>query len=129
MAIFEEIRLSWNGREYKIPPDRVMQAIAKIEDHVTLVELHTYGLNGTAPLAKLSMAYAALLQHAGADVNADDVYASMFVSGEMQKNMIDATQTMLMLMIPPQHLLKKGDESVGKSTATGGARSLKKRTK
>jgi hypothetical protein len=121
--------LKWGEREYTIPPNRVLQAIAKVEDHVTLVELHTYGLNNTAPLAKLSMAFGALLRHAGADVSDDQVYTAMFKSGEMQKNMVNAVQTMLMLMIPPEHLLRKEDTSVGKSTAAVATRSLKKRTK
>jgi len=38
-GIFEEITLGWDGKQYKIPANRVMAAIGVVEKHVTLGEL------------------------------------------------------------------------------------------
>ena len=104
MSLFEKIALSWQGREYSIPPDGVMQCIAKIEDVITLAQLHQAVVSQSMPLGKLSMAYGALLRHAGARVTDEDVYAGMFKGGDMVKRAIEAIHTLQMLMIPPEHL-------------------------
>jgi hypothetical protein len=109
MAIFEEIRLRWDGREFVVTPDRVMACIAKIEDHITLVELKGYAERGTAPLGKLASAFAAVLRHAGARVTDEEVYAGMFRSGAM----------LLLMMIPPQSLQ---DAVAGEDAPTGKVR-------
>ena len=66
MSIFEEVVLSWDGVEYKIDPERVMGAIAKVEEIITLRELSEYAQKGDAPMAKLAMAFASVLRYAGA---------------------------------------------------------------
>lgn len=57
MGAFDAITLAWAGSEYAIPANRVMGAIARIEDVVTLEELGRYGERGTMPIAKLAMAW------------------------------------------------------------------------
>lgn len=105
MSIFEEVTLSWNGEEYKIPPDRIMGAIAKIEDVITLKELSDYAVKGDAPLAKMAIAYAAVLRYAGAKVNEAEVYSAMFDLGN-NMNILTCINALLTMMIPP----KKEDE-------------------
>jgi hypothetical protein len=119
MAIFEEIRLRWDGREFVVTPDRVMACIAKIEDHITLVELKGYAERGTAPLGKLASAFAAVLRHAGARVTDEEVYAGMFRSGAMQTQCKVAIETLLLMMIPPQSLQ---DAVAGEDAPTGKVR-------
>src|SRR4051812_21281849 len=107
MAVFEPVRLTWKGTEYVIPPDQVMRCIAKIEDVITLAELHR--AMGKPPLAKLAMAYGAALRHAGARAEDDEVYAAMFKSGkDMHGQVTGAVYTLLVMMMPPDALKLKG---------------------
>lgn len=123
MAIFEKINLHWKERDYVIQPDDVLQCIAKIEDVITLADLHHYGTNGRVPLAKLSMAYAAVLRHAGAVVDADEVYAAMFKGADMQRRTSKAIETLLLMMIPPEALRKSSptEQPAGKARAASGS--------
>lgn len=105
MAVFEEVTLTWEGREYTIAPDRLMQAIARIEDTLTLAELHDYAQRGTAPLGKLAIAYASALRHAGAPVTSDQVYAGMFrqdgAGVSVEAAAMAAINGLLAMMLPP----------------------------
>jgi hypothetical protein len=105
MAIFEEVTIAWNGREYKIPPTQVMQAIARVEDIISLAQMAKAQLSGDIPFVKLSRAFATLLRCAGAAVEDDEIYAALFASPEaVASNSLTAISTLQMLMIPPQHL-------------------------
>jgi len=115
MAVFEAVTFKWKERIYTIPPDQVMRAIAKIEDVLTLSELHRYGLSGTAPIAKLAMAFGAVLRHAGAAVQDDEVYAALFNAGEQQEQVMAAIQTLLAMMVPPEHLQQRQKEDAAET--------------
>lgn len=104
--IFEVISLTWKGEEYKIEPNRVMGAIASIEEYVTLKELHESGGKGTLKLAALAQGYAAVLQYAGATVTADEVYASMFEKGSGRDMIVGAVNGLISMMVPPSSLRK-----------------------
>ncbi|SDP40674.1 hypothetical protein SAMN04488061_2882 [Filomicrobium insigne] len=101
MSIFEPIQLAWEDREYEVPSDRVMGAIQRIEDVVTLQELLAYGERGVAPQAKVAAAYAAVLRYAGCPVSDDQVYLGMFGSGATQQAMVNSINGLLTMMIPP----------------------------
>nr|WP_258868109.1 hypothetical protein [Alkalilimnicola ehrlichii] len=107
---FEDITLDWKGRSYTIPANDVMMAIAKIEDVITIAELDRFSQRGTAPVARLAQAFAAILRHAGARVNDDEVYASMFEGGATQARIMEATNTLLTLMLPPAALASSAGE-------------------
>lgn len=100
MSIFDEIVLTWNGKEYKIPPGQVMGAIARIEDVLTLKELGGYAQRNDVPLAKVSQAYGVVLRYAGAHVKDEEVYAALF-DGNTQQAIIRSVETLLLMMIPP----------------------------
>ena len=133
MSIFEDIKLTWDGRDHVIPANRVMGAIARIEDVVTLGELQRYGEKQAAPLAKVAMAYGAVLRYAGASVTDDEVYAGIF-SGEGPNNhesILTSIYTLLAMMVPPEAMQKSAEE---KDTPQGNAsktvaRSSKRRSK
>jgi hypothetical protein len=124
MSIFEEVVLSWDGVEYKIDPERVMGAIAKVEEIITLRELSEYAQKGDAPMAKLAMAFASVLRYAGAKVRDEEVYSGMF-SGSGQKSAIGSISVLLQMMIPPSALKMGNDQAA----PTGGKNSSKKPTK
>lgn len=134
--IFEDVRLTWQGREYVVPANDVLRAIAKVEDVITLSELHRHAQNNTMPISKLAMAFGTVLRHAGARVGDDDVYAAMFEGAKMQGRVVEAIRVLLHMMLPPAHLQKvpitdeEAEAGLGKSSTTGSAaRSSKKHSR
>lgn len=123
MAIFEPIVLAWNGRDYTIPPDQVMRAIAKVEDVFTMAQLNGHMQRADIPLAKLACAYAAVLRHAGARVTDEEVYDGMFSGGAtaLQTRALAAMSALLVMMIPPAHLRQKVEEKTAQGKAEAGA--------
>lgn len=119
MGIFEEVSFEWNGRKYSIPPDRILQCIAKVEDVITLVELHRFTEKTTVPYAKLAMAYGMILRHAGAQVEDAEVHEAMFKGGDATSTAVAAVNALLVMMIPPSiHRQKEAPGEVGKTEAT-----------
>jgi hypothetical protein len=121
MAIFEEVRLAWSGTELVIPADRVLRAIAAVEDVLTLGELGRCMVAGTLPLARISMAYGALLRHAGAKVSDEEVYDGLFAKSELQQQALKAVFVLQNLMIPPAHLRKPAAEKPPAGAAANSA--------
>ena len=103
MAIFQEIRLNWDGDEFVIPPDRMLGAVAEIEEIVTLPELVVV-LGGKMTMARLSRAYGALLRYAGAKLSDEQVYGGLVKRGETFEQMQIACIALLGVMIPPQSM-------------------------
>ena len=133
MSIFEDIKLAWDGRDYVIPSDRVMGAIARIEDVVTLGELQRYSEKQAAPLAKVAMAYGTVLRYAGANVTDDQVYAGIF-SGEapnQQDSIVTSIYTLLAMMLPPEAMRSgsKDEDTPQGNAPTTAARSSRKATR
>ena len=118
MSVFREVRLSWKDQEFVIKPNEVMGAIAKVEEIITLQELFDFYQKGNAPLAKLAIAFTAVLTYAGAKVSEDQVYEAMF-NRDGQNSMVASINTLLSMMIPPSSLVKAGkedaDPTVGES--------------
>jgi len=96
MPVFEKVELEWKGKTYTIPPRRVLEAIARIEDHVTMEQLSS--IAERPRLAQLSRAYAAALEVAGARVNADEVYEALFTGDD---RIAPAILGLLVMMLPP----------------------------
>lgn len=115
--IFEDIVLKWGDKKedgsqpsYKIPSDRVMRAIAIIEEHITLAELGAIMRSGRVPLAKLSGAYASILRFAGCDVTDEQVYSDLFGktnSGLSAPAIANVVTGLLMMMMPSSVLTEK----------------------
>lgn len=102
-AVFEDVKLQWRGDTYIIPSNRVMGAIARVEQHVTLNELYTsVDERGTIKIGTMAMAYGSLLRYAGAvTASDDDVYAGMFKDSADGNLMIEAIRGLIGLMMPP----------------------------
>lgn len=97
---FDDVTLTWKGRDYTIPARNMMGAIARIEDHVTMPEMQRFGERGTAPISRLSSAFAAVLRYAGAAVKDEDVYAAMFEAPEEAEVVATSIRTLLAMMVP-----------------------------
>ena len=132
MSVFDDIRLHWQGRDYVIRSNRVMGAIARIEDHLTIAELQQYSERNTAPLAKIAMAYGAVLRYAGARVDDDEVYEGLFAADDSSEVIMASLQTLLTMMVPPSALVSgpdgSGEPPMGNSKPAA-ARSSRRPTK
>jgi hypothetical protein len=128
MGIFDDIRLKWDGAEYVIPHNRVLRALAAVEEVATFEELSGFAARRTAPLAKIAMAYGVLLRFAGANVTDEDVYQGMFANGGA--TMAQTVSAVLAMMIPSERILSGGGSVEGNAPSEAVARaSTKKRTK
>lgn len=114
MKKFQDVKLSWKGDVYTVKAENIMRLIAKLEAEISLAELSC--IRGTPPLAKLSIAYAIALDHAGADVTAEDVYFELFEgdSANVASIVSGSITGLMMLMTPPatyEPHIKKGAEA------------------
>lgn len=112
MGVFKEVTLEWDGETHVIPSNRVMGAIARVEEFVTLKELSEFSQAPQgAKYARLAQAYGSLLRYAGARVEDDEVYAGMFPKSErdvdFRVKMYDAIGGLLTLMLPPSSMSER----------------------
>lgn len=122
MPIFEDVRLSWEGRDYVIPADQVLRVIARLEDVVTLGALHRFLASGVLPLAKIAAAYGIALRAAGAEVTDEHVYAGMFTGRELQKRAAAALTALQTMMIPPEAIRAQMGQAAGNARAAASRR-------
>ena len=113
--MFEDIEFRWKGTSYTLRADKVLRAIASIEEVITLHELSTYQNRGTIPAGKISMAYGTLLRMAGARVKDEEVYSSI-IQDASSDQMLETTMLLMRMMLPPDSLTN-GAEGEGKATA------------
>ena len=125
MALFESQSLMWKGETYVIPSDRMLGAIATIEEHFTIMEMLAAS-HGRPPLVKISRAFAALLRYAGCKVSDEEMYRSIF---DPQANIMErieaALVTFLLMMTPPAQL----STSQAKGAASGNRRAASRPSK
>ena len=120
MPIFNPIGLSWEGKDFTIPAERVLGAIAEVEEVVVFPDLVAM-ISGKPNMSKISRAYGALLRYAGAQLTDDQVYAGMFREGETHTQVLTALNALVMLMMPPASLA--GAASEGNSGRAAAVRS------
>lgn len=102
-GIFEPITLKWRDDEFVVPSNRVMGAIARVEEVVTLKELlDELNDGGRIRMARLATAYATLLRYAGAGVTDEEIYADMFGRETATATAQQSIHTILALMVPPK---------------------------
>jgi len=129
MGAFDDIPLEWDGVTYTIPANRVLGAVARIEDIITLHELGEYSARGTAPMGKLAKAYGAVLRYAGADLSDEDVYLGMFSGGVSPEAMMVAINGLVGIMVPPAEQVAQTQEKKVRRGRRRGKGSSKKRSK
>jgi hypothetical protein len=126
MEIFNPIELSWGGKDYKVPANRVLEAVCVCEEEVTLHELAQYAQRETAPAGRLAKAYGAVLRYAGCQVTNDEVFSAMFRQSSADRINL-SIQTLLMAMMPKDMLVEKASSRGNVSGVAG--KSSKKRTR
>lgn len=119
--VFAPVTVEWQGKQYVIPPNKILGLIGRIESievegaGATIPELMaTSRRRGTIKLSVLTAAWGAVLRYAGADVSDEQVYAGLF---ERNGSGAVETQTALLalmsIMLPPSSLADT--EAVSKS--------------
>lgn len=119
--VFEDIKLEWKGQEYIIESNKVMGAIARIEEVVTLYELFTMvSEKGSPRISAIARAYGTLLRYAGAkDEDDDSVYAALLIGKDPKNRTIEAVRTLLMMMVPPERKQANGSGEIMKELEPG----------
>lgn len=133
MGIFNDIPIGWHDEEFIIPANRVLKAIAAIEENITLHEIFTYSERGAMPpLSKMAMAYGAVLRMAGARVSDEEAYEFMFSGNEQHSAAMDALNGLLSLMMPASKVAEfrdKGKDNKPGNSRRAGAKSSKRSIK
>jgi hypothetical protein len=102
--MFQTVEITWRDEHYVIPPDKVLPAIAVLEQYVTMGDLARDAKTGSFRLALIAGAWGALLRHLGSKATDDEVYVELFhgKQEEVKAKIFVAVNTLLVLMVPPQ---------------------------
>ncbi len=114
--IFKAVELEWNGETFTVPPNRVLGAIAIIEEHFTFHDLANATQTKNISLVKLSRAYGDVMRYAGAKLTDDEVYLGMF-TGNPAAKILASTNMLLAMMIPPSILAAAEETPKGNPVA------------
>lgn len=89
-AIFEELVLTWGGKEYRVTPD--MRLLNKIEQQgVSLSGIILRTAQGEPPISHIATAVYYILTSSGARASWDDVYSELSrLDGDVLTDVIDA---------------------------------------
>lgn len=103
-SLFADKTFGWDGVTYTIPARQVLEAIARVEEHITLPELLAFGARSTIPTSKLSRAYGELIRYAGGQVTDEEVYQGMFSAmvgaPEHSNAIVTACAGLIQMMVP-----------------------------
>ena len=106
MGVFDDIRLNWQGTDYVIPANKVMGAIARIEDIITLTEIYEASQRRSVKFSRVASAYAAVLRYAGVQVSDEQVYLGLFKDNTAA--VVNAALAgLLQMMLPPDSASQK----------------------
>lgn len=129
MSIFDPIEMRWIGKEVTIPANRVLKAIAAVEEILPLDQVVKMANTGHVHIAKCSMAYGAVLRYAGVEVTDEEVYSRFVGVPADAPEMVRTLQALLMMMLPRQ--MKEGSAAApkGKDLRRPASASSRKRGK
>ncbi len=119
MSAFADQTLSWAGKKYQIPARKMLGAIARVEEVITLRELCEALSKRDFPLARISQAYGAVLRYAGADLDDEVIYEGMFSDPSAQVGAMLAIQGLMEMMIPPSVRNRANGQAPGPVLAVG----------
>ena len=118
-SVFETVKIKWDGKEYEIPPDRMMGLIVRIEDHISFADLA--GKN--PPMSRIAGAWSEVLRYVGVSVSGEEVYRDM-IKGASLAQIQTALFGLMEIMIPPDAVQKK--TKAGPAAKTSGKKKRKK---
>jgi hypothetical protein len=110
-GIFQQIEMVWGGTPVTIPAERVLGAIAELEQVITFVELAQMLGSARPSMARLAQATGAVLRYAGVKVSDDDAYAQIFGTDAGREEAVKAMQILMTMCIPPDAMkTAEGDQ-------------------
>jgi len=119
MGTFDDIRLTWHGIDHVIPANKVMGAIARIEDIITLTEIYEASQKRSVKFSRVASAYGAVLRYAGAKVTDEEVYLGMFEGQSAITAVQEALTGLMSMMIPPQAKVVQKEAPQGNVSKAG----------
>ncbi len=129
MQVFEDVTLTWEGASYLIPSNRVMGAIARIEDVLTLYELAEASKGRGIKLSHLAQAFATALRYAGATITDEEVFQGLFANANTSATAQNVILGLLALMTPPNISREAIKKAATARPLAQGAKSSRKRSK
>jgi hypothetical protein len=129
--MFVPVELKWGDKTHTISPDKVLGAIAVIEEHITMAELAEEAQARRLKVARLARTFGALLRYAGSRVTDDEVYVELFRGEpeEVKQRMFESINTLMALMIPPSTVagtLRGNGQGVSGTAARSSRRSTRR---
>ena len=106
MSLFQEVALTWDGKEFVVPSDKVMGLIEAIEDVITIEELAN---QAGVKRVKVARAFTAAVRYAAScadkrvDITEEAVLKTLF-GGDAMEATTRVVYALLSMMIPPEHL-------------------------
>lgn len=100
MGAFDDVKMTWNGKDYTIPASSVFEVACRIEEVIPIPVLCKSLSDGTPSFTKVARAYGAALRFAGANVTDEQIYSGMFGSTERQSEIMVACQALLAVLLP-----------------------------
>lgn len=135
MSIFESVTLTWQGKEYQVPPNRLLRLIAAVEDKITLSQIVDMAARGQMKFAQVAEAYAAALLVAGvkpsgpADLFGLEVHAALFDGKEAIARWAETVDKLVRLMTPPESIQAGEAAQMGNGRPVAAKASSKKPSK
>ena len=109
MNPFQDVTLTYLGKDYVVPADKVMGLIHAVERVATIEELYENRTGGIRR-AQVSEAFAAALRYAGCRVSSAEIYTQMFGTDGLM-SAVAAVNALMSMMIPPEHLRSPVNEA------------------
>jgi len=99
-SALDGVSFRWDGKTVTISPDRLLSALARLEEVVPLRELAAMGHQ--ARHGKVSEAFAAVLRFAGIGADAETVFARTLLDAEARAEAHAAVAGLIQSAQPPQ---------------------------
>lgn len=128
-AIFDPIEIEWDGKPYRIEPQNILKAIARVEEHITLAQLVKQAESGSVSSSKLSMAFGTLIRFAGAKATDEEVFERVLGAGSLNADdMGKALGMMLSMMLPRSVKAMASSGNVQRRTTSDSSKKPTKRS-
>lgn len=107
MSLFDGVTFQWGGKTVSLPPDRLLGALARLEEHVSLGELAAMGHR--VRYGRLARGVAAVLRYAGHHADPEAVYAAILTDPGARGAAGAAVAALLAVASPPVGRKRGGD--------------------
>lgn len=106
MTGFNKIDVTWRGKQYVIPSDQVLMAVAMVEEVVTVRELCQMLAEEKPKSVIIGRAFAQILRYAGATVTDHEAYTAFVAEGPLGSGQLHALALLITMIMPPDLMAK-----------------------